>query len=221
MRTTQIVEAVLFSSDAPLRSEEIARADESLNEDVVEKCIKELTKMYLDAERAFEIKQIAGGYQILTLSVYAPYLERFDTVPKSSRLSMPALETLAIIAYRQPIGRIDIEYIRGVSSAGVIRTLQDRELVDVIGRGDGLGRPLLYGTTKKFLEHFGFSDLEDLPRTEDLPVILKGEDIPDSVGSVISEELETKNNEEVITTGQKIDDLAGGDGVIPLSPPVE
>jgi len=221
MRTTQIVEAVLFSSDAPLRSEEIARADESLNEDVVEKCIKELTKMYLDAERAFEIKQIAGGYQILTLSVYAPYLERFDTVPKSSRLSMPALETLAIIAYRQPIGRIDIEYIRGVSSAGVIRTLQDRELVDVIGRGDGLGRPLLYGTTKKFLEHFGFSDLEDLPRTEDLPVILKGEDIPDSVGSVISEELETKNNAEVITTGQKIDDLTGGDGVIPLSPPVE
>ena len=221
MRTTQIVEAVLFSSDAPLRSEEIARADESLNEDVVEKCIKELTKMYLDAERAFEIKQIAGGYQILTLSVYAPYLERFDTVPKSSRLSMPALETLAIIAYRQPIGRIDIEYIRGVSSAGVIRTLQDRELVDVIGRGDGLGRPLLYGTTNKFLEHFGFSDLEDLPRTEDLPVILKGEDIPDSVGSVISGELETKNNEEIMTTEQEIDDLTDGGGVVPLTSPVE
>ena len=80
---------------------------------------------------------------------------------------------------------------------------------------------MLYGTTNKFLEHFGFSDLEDLPRTEDLPVILKGEDIPDSVGSVISEELETKNNEEIITTGKKIDDLAGGDGVIPLSSPVE
>jgi segregation and condensation protein B len=221
MRTTQIVEAVLFSSDAPLRSEEIARADESLNEDVVEKCIKELTKMYLDSERAFEIKQIAGGYQILTLSVYAPYLERFDTVPKSSRLSMPALETLAIIAYRQPIGRIDIEYIRGVSSAGVIRTLQDRELVDVIGRGDGLGRPLLYGTTNKFLEHFGFSDLEDLPQTEDLPVILKGEDIPDSVGSVISGELETKNNEEIMTTEQEIDDLTDGGGVVPLTSPVE
>lgn len=221
MRTTQIVEAVLFSSDAPLRSEEIARADESLNEDVVEKCIKELTKMYLDSERAFEIKQIAGGYQILTLSVYAPYLERFDTVPKSSRLSMPALETLAIIAYRQPIGRIDIEYIRGVSSAGVIRTLQDRELVDVIGRGDGLGRPLLYGTTNKFLEHFGFSDLEDLPRTEDLPVILKGEDIPDSVESVISGELETKNNEEIMTTEKEIDDLTDGGGVVPLTSPVE
>ncbi|MDE0806424.1 MAG: SMC-Scp complex subunit ScpB [Longimicrobiales bacterium] len=221
MRTTQIVEAVLFSSDAPLRSEEIARADESLNEDVVEKCIKELTKMYLDSERAFEIKQIAGGYQILTLSVYAPYLERFDTVPKSSRLSMPALETLAIIAYRQPIGRIDIEYIRGVSSAGVIRTLQDRELVDVIGRGDGLGRPLLYGTTNKFLEHFGFSDLEDLPRTEDLPVILKGEDIPDSVESVISGELETKNNEGIMTTEKEIDDLTDGGGVVPLTSPVE
>jgi segregation and condensation protein B len=79
---------------------------------------------------------------------------------------------LAIIAYRQPIGRIEMEYIRGVSSAGVIRTLQDRALVDVVARGEGLGRPLLYGTTQRFLEHFGFRSLEDLPRPEELPVIL-------------------------------------------------
>jgi len=80
---------------------------------------------------------------------------------------------------------------------------------------------LLYGTTNKFLEHFGFSDLEDLPQTEDLPVILKGEDIPDSVGSVISGELETKNNEEIMTTEQEIDDLTDGGGVVPLTSPVE
>ena len=189
MGPTQIVEALLFSSDAPLKSEEIARADDSLDEDVVEKCIEELTRMYLETERAFEVKQIAGGYQVLTLPVYAPYLERFDTVAKSSRLSNPALETLAIIAYRQPIGRIDIEYVRGVSSAGVIRTLQDRELVEVVGRGDGLGRPLLYGTTSKFLEHFGFSDLDNLPRTKDLPVVLKGENITGEGVEVIPEEI--------------------------------
>ncbi len=94
-------------------------------------------------------------------------------MPRPSRLSGPALETLAIIAYRQPIGRIEIEYIRGVGSAGVIRTLQDRGLIDVVGRAEGLGRPLLYGTTQRFLEHFGFRSLEDLPRPEELPVILR------------------------------------------------
>ena len=83
------------------------------------------------------------------------------------------METLAIIAYRQPIGRIEMEYVRGVSSSGVIRTLQDRGLIDVVARGEGLGRPLLYGSTQRFLEHFGFRSLDDLPRPEELPVILR------------------------------------------------
>ena len=82
------------------------------------------------------------------------------------------METLAIIAYRQPIGRIEMEYIRGASSSGVIRTLQDRGLIEVVARGEGLGRPLLYGSTQRFLEHFGFRSLDDLPRPEELPVIL-------------------------------------------------
>ena len=173
MRDAQIVEAVLFSSDAPLGLEEIARADESLDEDSVEKAILALRAEYLESDRAFEIAQIAGGYQILTRPEYAPYLDRFDTIPKPSRLSAPALEALAIIAYRQPIGRLEIEYIRGVGSTGVIRTLQDRHLVQVVGRGEGIGRPLLYGTTPHFLEHFGFNSIDDLPRPEELPVILK------------------------------------------------
>ncbi len=173
MRPAQIVEAVLFASDAPLRAEEIARADVSLDEDVVEEAIQELRRDYDDGERSFEIREVAGGYQIMTKPEFAPYLERFDTVPRPSRLSGPALETLAIIAYRQPIGRIEIEYIRGVGSSGVIRTLQDRGLVEVVGRAEGLGRPLLYGTGARFLEHFGFRSLEDLPRPEELPVVLR------------------------------------------------
>jgi len=116
---------------------------------------------------------VAEGYQILTRAEFAPYLERFDNVPRPSRVSGPALETLAIIAYRQPLGRVEMEYIRGVGSSGVIRTLQDRQLIEVVGRAEGLGRPLLYGTTKHFLEHFGFRSLEDLPRPEELPVILR------------------------------------------------
>ena len=182
MNPAQVVEAVLFASDAPLRTEEIAWADEALNEDLIEDAIGELNAAYSESERAFEIRELGEGYQLLTRPEFAPYLERFDTVPRPSRLSGPALETLAIIAYRQPIGRIEVEYIRGVSSAGVIRTLMDRALVEVVARGEGLGRPLLYGTTQRFLEHFGFRSLDDLPRPEELPVILRDrpplEDMP-------------------------------------------
>lgn len=173
MKATQIVEAILFASDAPLKAEEIARGDESLDEDRVEEALQRLREEYAESERAFQVVEVAEGYQIVTLPEFAPYLERFDTVPRPSRLSGPALETLAIIAYRQPIGRVEVEYIRGVSSSGVIRTLQDRSLVDVVGRGEGVGRPLLYGTTSRFLEHFGFRSLDDLPRPEELPVVLR------------------------------------------------
>ncbi len=172
MKASQIVEGVLFASDAPLKAEEIARADGSLDEDRVEEAIRELRTLYDESERSFQVVELGEGYQILTRPELAPYLERFDTVPRPSRLSGPGLETLAIIAYRQPIGRIEIEYIRGVGAAGVIRTLQDRDLVEVVGRGEGLGRPLLYGTTRRFLEHFGFASLDELPRPEDLPVVL-------------------------------------------------
>ena len=173
MNPTQIVEAVLFASEAPLKAEEIARADDALDEDLIEEAIQELNAVYSESERAFEIRELGEGYQLLTRADFAPYLERFDTIPRPSRLSGPALETLAIIAYRQPIGRIEMEYIRGVSSSGVIRTLQDRGLIEVVARGEGLGRPLLYGSTQRFLEHFGFRSLDDLPRPEELPVILR------------------------------------------------
>lgn len=174
MNAARIVEAVLFASEAPLDAEEIARADESLDEDVVEEAIQDLKAFYAESERAFQVMEIAGGYQILTRPELSTYLERFDTVPRPSRLSGPALETLAIVAYRQPISRIEVEYVRGVSSAGVIRTLQDREMIEVVGREEGLGRPFLYGTTSRFLQHFGFASLEELPRPEELPVILRG-----------------------------------------------
>ena len=159
MNPHQIVEAVLFASDAPLSADEIARADEALDEDQVEDALQLLKAEYDDAGRAFQIVELAEGYQVLTRPEYAPYLERFDNVPRQTRLSSPAIETLAIIAYRQPIGRLEVEYIRGVGASGVIRTLQERRLIDVVGRSEGLGRPLLYGTTPHFLEHFRCSAL--------------------------------------------------------------
>lgn len=173
MNDTSVVEAVLFASDEPLTAAEIARADQTLDEERVESALAALKTAYAESGRAFEIREVAGGVQIATRPEFAPYLERFDTVAKPTRLSGPALEVLAIAAYRQPISRIEIEYVRGVNSSGVIRTLLDRELICIAGRGDGVGRPVLYGTTRRFLQHFGFGSLDDLPRPEELPVVLR------------------------------------------------
>jgi segregation and condensation protein B len=173
MRLTQIIEALLFASDAPLSSADLSRVDERLDEDTVEAVIQELRAEYELSERSFQIYEIGGGFQLLTRPEFVTILERYDSVPQPSRLSAPALEVLAIIAYRQPLGRAEIEDIRGVGSSGVLRTLQERSLIEPVARGEGLGRPLLYGTTRKFLEHFGFRSLEDLPRPDELPVVLR------------------------------------------------
>jgi segregation and condensation protein B len=173
MRLTQIIEALLFASDAPLSAADLSRVDERLDEDTVEAVIQELRAEYELSERSFQIYEVAGGYQLLTRPEFVTILERYDTVPQPSRLSAPALEVLAIIAYRQPLGRAEIEEIRGVGSSGVLRTLTERQLIEPVARGEGMGRPLLYGTTKKFMEHFGFRSLEDLPRPDELPIVLQ------------------------------------------------
>jgi segregation and condensation protein B len=173
MRLTQIIESLLFASDAPLAAADLARVDERLDEDTVAAVIDELRREYEETERSFQIYEVGGGYQLLTRPEYSVVLEQWETVPHTTRLSLPALEVLAIIAYRQPLGRMEIEEIRGVQSAAVLRTLQDRDLIEPVGRAEGLGRPLLYGTTRRFLEHFGFRSLEDLPRPDELPVVLR------------------------------------------------
>jgi segregation and condensation protein B len=172
MRASRVVEALLFASEAPLAPVDLARADEALDEERVEAAIAELRAEYDREGRAFTIVEVGGGFQLLTRPEYAPVLERFDTVPAVQRLSGPALETLAILAYRQPVGRAEVEEIRGVGAGGVLRTLAERGLIEVVARGEGLGRPLLYGTTAFFLRHFGFRSLDDLPRPEDLSVVL-------------------------------------------------
>lgn len=174
MKPEQIVEATLFASETPLTTSEIARADDELSTAAVSDAIQALREAYEAEERAFQIYELGDGYQILTRPEFASYLERFDSVPRSPYLSGAALETLAIVAYRQPIGRIEIEEVRGVGASSVLRTLTDWELVEVVGRGEGLGRPLLYGTTRRFLEHFGLRDLDELPSPEELPVVLAG-----------------------------------------------
>ncbi len=172
MRPDQIVEATLFASQTPLTASEIARADEELAVSDVNEAIQVLREAYEAEDRAFQIYELGDGYQVLTRPEFAPYLEKFDSVPRPPYLSAAALETLAIVVYRQPIGRIEIEEVRGVGASSVLRTLVDWELTEVVGRGEGLGRPLLYGTTSRFLDHFGLKDLSELPPPEELPVVL-------------------------------------------------
>lgn len=172
MSPEQIVEAALFASQTPLSASELARADDALDARRVREALDALRREYDEAGRAFQIYQLGDGFQILTRPEFAPYLERFDSVPRPPTLSRAALETLAIIAYRQPIGRLEVEEIRGVASTSVLRTLQDWELIDVVGRGEGLGRPLLYGTSTRFLDHFALRSLDELPTPEDLSIAL-------------------------------------------------
>jgi len=122
---------------------------------------------------AVELVEVAGGYQVLTRPSFAAALERAQFTARTPKLTSAALETLAVISYRQPVGRAEIEEIRGVSAGGVLRTLQERGLIEVVGRGEQLGRPLLYGTTSLFLELLGLGDLAELPRVEELTVALQ------------------------------------------------
>ena len=132
------------------------------------KHIDELNEKYKQNNNAFRIEQIAGGYQMLTLSTYSHWLKKLIRSREEGTLSQPALETLAIIAYKQPIIRADIESIRGVAAGEMIRNLMYKGLVKIAGRAEVLGRPMLYGTTKKFLEIFGLNSLKDLPKVEEL-----------------------------------------------------
>ena len=216
MRPPQIVEALLFSSDAPLTAADLARADESLDEDRVEQAIAELRDEYDRTGRAFQVEEIAGGYQILSRPEFAVYLERFDTVPRNAKISGSALEALAVVAYRQPIGRAEVEEIRGVSSSGVMKTLQERGLIDIVGRGEGLGRPLLYGTTDRFLDHFGLASLDDLPPPEELSVVLTGRQLP----SPSAEEQAVVPPPEplaIIWAGTEVQELGDGDDAEPVA----
>jgi segregation and condensation protein B len=136
----------------------IAEAVEALNQD------------YAATGRSFRIEKVAGGYRLMTLPAFAPVLAAFHRTRVSNRLSRAAVETLAIIAYKQPLTRAHLESIRGVSCGEVLRSLMDRRLVTITGRAEDLGRPMLYGTTKEFLDAFGLASLKDLPTATELQV---------------------------------------------------
>jgi segregation and condensation protein B len=162
-----LVEAVLFASDEPLSDARLADIVE-IGVKQVRQYIQSLNEKYKANNNAFRIEQIAGGYQMLTLSAYNHWLQKLLRIRSEGKLSSAALETLAIIAYKQPVIRADIEAIRGVAVGEIIRGLMSKGLVKIVGRAEVIGRPMLYGTTKKFLEIFGLNSLKDLPKAEEL-----------------------------------------------------
>jgi segregation and condensation protein B len=162
-----ILEALIFAADEPLPADRIAGIVEEMTPVLVDDIVAELNAEYLREGRAFRIVSVAGGFRMLTRPEHALWIKLLHRSSRP-RLSQAALETLSIIAYRQPVARTELEGIRGVNVDGVLKTLVERDLVRIAGRGEGLGRPLLYATTERFLEYFGLPDLEALPRPEEV-----------------------------------------------------
>ncbi|MFL5404085.1 MAG: SMC-Scp complex subunit ScpB [Gemmatimonadales bacterium] len=169
----QLLEAALFSACRPLTAEELATLDADAGPADVRVALDQLREHLDFNQHGVELVELAGGYQILTRPAFAAAIEQAHFSVRAPKLTAATLETLAVIAYRQPVGRIEIEEIRGVSAGGVLRSLQERGLIEVVGRSEALGRPLLYGTTPLFLELLGMRDLADLPKAEELTIALR------------------------------------------------
>ena len=183
MELKSLVEAILFAAQRPLSAKEIktilakpaecddseaARAFKRTSEAQISAALQELKLDYTQQGRSFQIQEVTGGCQLISQPQFAPWLKQLFEERRLQRLSQPALETLALIAYRQPISRAQIESVRGVTVDGVMQTLLERGLITMTGRADVPGRPMLYGTTRVFLEHFGLGNLDELPAVEEL-----------------------------------------------------
>ncbi len=170
-----IILALLFASDEPLSVKRISVVLDDLAPPAIHESLKRLESNFGTEDSAIHLDQVAGGYQLTTSPRYADYVALLYRGRRKQRLSKASMETLAIIAYRQPVTRADIENIRGVGCGGVITTLMERSLIRIVGKARVLGSPFLYGTTSEFLEYLGLDSLKDLPSLEDLEVLLEEE----------------------------------------------
>jgi segregation and condensation protein B len=170
----KIIEALLFASPEPLTQ---SKVNGIFNPDTpnLKEVVLKLNEQYVHDDHAFEINKVAGGYQLVSRQEYEHFIRKM--LSKSGRISLSsaALDSLAIIAYKQPIGRYEVEAIRGVDSSGVLKTLLNRNLIKIKGRDSGPGRPLLYQTTDKFLEHFGLNRLSDMPKLKEITELMEAD----------------------------------------------
>ena len=174
-----VIEALLLASDKPLPLEQIGFALDNPDVSEVRKLIDELKSEYEEARRGIRITEIAGGFQMFTAAEFSPFLKKLFKGRHIERLSKPSLETLAIIAYKQPLTRSQIELLRNVNVDGVMKSLLDKNLIRISGRKIAPGRPCVYGTTRFFLEHFGLKSLEDLPKIEEFSALAEKKKLVD------------------------------------------
>ncbi|KAA3657035.1 MAG: SMC-Scp complex subunit ScpB [Calditrichaeota bacterium] len=194
-----IVEALIFAADNPISEKNLRQLlEDELNGSSVTDIVTALNQEYMNSGRAFYIDTVAGGYQIITRPEYAVYIKKMYMGRVRNKLSQAALEVLAIVAFKQPISKADVSAVRGVNSDGVIKNLLERRLITISGRGEGIGRPLLYSTTPEFLEYFGINDISELPKPREIEELFKegkySEQIVDALANL--EEAENPENTE-------------------------
>jgi len=209
------LEAVLFLGREPIPSRKLAQLANLADATQARTLIHRLNRSYDARGTAFRVEEIAGGYQLMTRPKFGAWLRRLQEGPRETRLSGPALETLAVVAYRQPVVRAGIEAIRGVQCGEVLRQLMERDLVRIVGRSSELGRPYLYGTTKRFLELFGLRSLTDLPHAERLAAIVP----PPGITTEITETNlnDSRQRESAVNTSLNFDELTLASSVTVLS----
>ncbi|MBU9889430.1 MAG: SMC-Scp complex subunit ScpB [Candidatus Omnitrophica bacterium] len=210
-KAKRVVEALIFASSKPLTAGEIRKVTKVLTAGQIEKIAAELKEEYRTTGRCFELLEIAGGYEISTQKEFAPWILKIELQRKARQATQSALETLAILAYKQPLTRAEIEALRGVDTSGVLTTLMEKGFIRIVGKKEVPGRPFMYGTTEKFLEHFGLKALQDLPSIEEIRQIVEG--------SVKKEELMgTKKIVDIPQEGNTAPGAEGDATVVPESP---
>lgn len=199
-----IIEALIFSSDEPLTNAEIIKAikgidgeDSDISSDDISSAVDLLNQEYETSGRAVKIVKIAGGYLFATREEYAKYIGYLSSEKTKRRLSQAALETLAIIAYKQPITKPELESIRGVNSDYILATLLDKKLITISGRAETIGRPLLYTTTDEFLKYFGLNSLSDLPKPREIEEIMQDEDFIEQKNKIMMNAVEESLEKEM------------------------
>jgi len=212
-----IVEALIFASDEPIDTQTIVNIIKSVDKEeelelysLVENAIEELNQFYEENGVAFRIIKIAKGYQFATRPEFSRYVGFMNTERRQKRLSQAALETLAIIAYKQPITKPEIERIRGVNADYILSTLLEKNLICIKGRAETVGRPLLYGTTDEFLKYFGISDISDLPKPREIEEILSDEAFLEQKKKLLMNLIEDEQPELEFDEGEENDSNQGG-----------
>lgn len=213
-RLSSVIEALIFASDEPISGEKIRNIiveneeQIEIDEDTVADFVEKLNQRYDENGLSFRIEQLAGGYTFVTQSKYHYWLSVFQHENAFRKLSQSAIESLAIVAYRQPITKPEVDQIRGVDSGYIIRQLMEKALIEVSGRADSPGKPLLYRTTKHFLRHFGLNSVQDLPKPREIEEILKDDDMAEHRQLLLERQLmmEELDEEPIVEEEQEAQD---------------